>query len=236
MTNSLKNIVITGASSGIGYYTALNLARLGHHIYVLARSKDKLNNLVLESKELSGNIIPITFDLSQFDKGILEKHFKGIDKIDVLINNAGLLLNKDFLEIREEEILDVLQVNYISVIKCIQFFHKKLKKAKDSHIVNISSVGGVTGSVKFPGLSIYSSSKGALSILSECLAKDFQEDNIAVNCLALGAVNTDMLKKAFPDYEAQTSPIKMAEYISNFALNSHRVINGVTQVVSVSNP
>ena len=75
-----------------------------------------------------------------------------------------------------------------------------------------------------------------MSILSECLAKDFQEDNIAVNCLALGAVNTDMLKKAFPDYEAQTSPIKMAEYISNFALNSHRVINGVTQVVSVSNP
>ena len=130
----------------------------------------------------------------------------------------------------------MLQVNYISVIESIQFFHSRLKQSTIPHIVNISSVGGVTGSVKFPGLSIYSSSKGALSILSECLAKDFEEDCIAVNCLALGAVNTEMLNKAFPEYEAQISPLKMGEYISNFALNGHKVINGVTQVVSLSNP
>ena len=236
MTNIIKHIVITGASSGIGYQTTLNLASKGHTIYALARNKDKLISLQQESKGLIGNVIIIPFDLSIFNKEILEHHFKEIQSIDVLINNAGLILNKNFLEIREDEILDVLQVNYISAIKTIQYFHKKLKIAKKPHIVNISSVGGVTGSVKFPGLSIYSSSKGALSILSECLAKDFEEDNIVVNCLALGAVNTDMLNKAFPDYKAQINPIEMAEFISNFALNTHTVINGVTQVVSVSNP
>lgn len=236
MTNKKKHIVITGSSSGIGYATALNLANQGHIVYAIARREDKLNELLEEAKLLSGTVKAIQYDLSVFDKDELDYVFKEVPVIDVLINNAGVLLNKNFLEIEEEEILNVLQINYISVIKSIQFFHKKLKLANAPHIVNISSVGGVTGSVKFPGLSVYSSSKGALSILSECLAKDFEEDKIAVNCLALGAVNTKMLNQAFPDYEAQISPVKMGEYISNFALNSHKVINGVTQVVSVSNP
>ncbi|MEZ7930601.1 MAG: SDR family oxidoreductase [Flavobacteriales bacterium] len=236
MTNSNKHIVITGASSGIGYSTALSLAKQGHTIYALARNKDKLCKLVEDSKNLSGTIKAVPFDLSLFNNKSLEDLFKEVPLVDILINNAGLLLNKNFLEIEEQEILEVLQVNYISVIKSIQFFHSRLKKSKIPHIVNISSVGGVTGSVKFPGLSIYSSSKGALSILSECLAKDFEEDHIAVNCLALGAVNTEMLNKAFPDYEAQISPFQMGEYVSNFALNGHKVINGVTQVVSLSNP
>lgn len=236
MTKEHKHIVITGASSGIGYSTALNLASKGHRVYAIARSKDKLNKLEQESSSLSGNLIPIEFDLSSFNKSILDKHLKNIPTIDILINNAGLLLNKKFLEITEEEIQEVLNVNYIGVIKTIQYFYSKLKNSTSPHIVNISSVGGVTGSVKFPGLSIYSSSKGALSILSECLAKDFQEDSIVVNCLALGAVNTDMLKRAFPEYEAQVSPNEMADYITDFALNSNKVINGVTQIVSLSNP
>lgn len=236
MTKSPKHIVITGASSGIGYQTALCLARLGHYVYALARNKEKLNQLVEESKSLDGNVISVPFDLSKFNKAYLEDIFKEIPLIDVLINNAGQLLNKNFLEIEEEEILNVFKVNYVSVVQSIQFFHNRLKKSREPHIVNISSVGGITGSVKFPGLSTYSSSKGALSILSECLATDFKEDNIKVNCLALGAVNTEMLKQAFPDYKAQTTPKQMANYISNFALNAHYVINGINQVVSLSNP
>ena len=124
----------------------------------------------------------------------------------------------------------------MSVVKTIQYFHPKLKQSAKPHIVNIGSVGGVTGSVKFPGLSIYSSSKGALSILSECLAKDFEEDKIVVNCLALGSVNTKMLNQAFPDFQSPTSPETMAQYISEFILSAHKVINGVTQSISVTNP
>jgi short-subunit dehydrogenase len=234
--NNPKNIVITGTSSGIGYFTALNLCNKGHNIYAIARSKEKLQELKEESKNLKGNITIIPFDLAQFDKTILEKQLNNVPIIDILINNAGILLNKSFLEIQESEITEVLNVNYISVIKMIQYIHPKIKKSKIAHIVNIGSVGGVTGSVKFPGLSIYSSSKGALSILSECLAEEFKEDNVKVNCLALGSVNTNMLNKAFPDYTSQTQPKEMAEFIAQFSLNGANIINGTTQIVSNSNP
>jgi len=235
MTNP-QNILITGASSGIGYFTALNLCQKGHNVFAIARNKEKLQELKEESKKLKGNITPITFDLSRFDKLILDKELKNTPVIDILINNAGILLNKPFLEIKEQEINEVFNVNYVSVVKLIQYIYSKIKKSKIAHIVNIGSVGGVTASVKFPGLSIYSSSKGALSILSECLAEEFKEDNVKVNCLALGSVNTNMLKQAFPDYLSQTQPKEMANFISDFSLNSQKVINGVTQTISITNP
>ena len=235
MTNS-KHIVVTGASSGIGFQTAKLLCIQGHTVFAIARNQEKLETLENEVNEESGSLIPIIMDLSSFDKSNFDEAFKSVSKIDILINNAGVLLNKEFLDISEEDILKVFNLNYISVVKTIQYFHSRLCKSNSAHIVNIGSVGGVTNSVKFPGLSIYSSSKGALSILSECLAKDFEQDDISVNCLALGAVNTDMLKQAFPDYQAETEPDQMAGFISNFALKNNTVMNGVTQIVSVSNP
>lgn len=235
MINRSKIIVVTGASSGIGYELAKKLAYKGHQVYAIARNKAKLEELAKQVGS-SGEIIPVPMDLSRLNKKQLDEHFNQIKSIDVLVNNAGKLLNKKFLEITEEEIKEVFDLNYVSVVKMIQYFYSRLKEADKSHIVNIGSVGGVTGSVKFPGLSIYSSSKGALSILSECLAQDFKEDDISVNCLALGSVNTKMLNEAFPDFHSPTSPDEMAEYITEFVLNAHQVINGVTQSVSVTNP
>lgn len=235
MIKNQKTIVITGASSGIGFATAQLLAEEGHTVYAIARRKEKLIQLA-NAKAYKGKIIPVPFDLSKFDSKNLDTFFNEVSSIDVLINNAGVLLNESFLCITEKQILEVFNINFISVVKTIQYFHSKLKNAKSGHIVNISSVGGVTGSVKFPGLSIYSSSKGALSILSECLAQDFKEDNIAVNCLALGSANTQMLKEAFPDFISPTSPEEMAKYIGVFSLDAHKVVNGTTQVISVSNP
>ncbi|MEN8927682.1 MAG: SDR family oxidoreductase, partial [Flavobacteriales bacterium] len=227
MISESKNIVITGASSGIGYATALEFAKQGHKVYALARNKDNLAKLQAQAELFPGRIVPIVFDLKDFKKDKLEKIFSEVKVIDVLINNAGLLLNKNFLAIKESEILEVLQVNYISVIKCVQFFHSRLMKGINAHILNISSVGGVTGSVKFPGLSIYSSSKGALSILSECLAQDFKEDGIKVNCLALGAVRTEMLSAAFPGFDPEVTPSEMGIYIAEYAINAQKVVNGV---------
>ena len=111
-----------------------------------------------------------------------------------------------------------------------------LLRSESSHIVNISSIGGVNNTIKFPGLSVYSSSKGALSILSECLAEELKETNIKVNCLALGAVQTEMLQQAFPDYEAPVSSFSMANYVSNFALEQHKYMNGQIVRVALSNP
>jgi NAD(P)-dependent dehydrogenase (short-subunit alcohol dehydrogenase family) len=97
-------------------------------------------------------------------------------------------------------------------------------------------MGGYQGASKFPGLSAYSSSKGALANLSECLAEEFKEDGIKVNCLALGAVQTEMLEAAFPGFQAPVSPVQMACHILNFAESGHTVYNGKVLPVSVSTP
>ena len=107
---------------------------------------------------------------------------------------------------------------------------------KQSHILTISSMGGLQGSAKFSGLSLYSASKGALAVLTECLAEELSEQEIKCNCLALGAVQTEMLSKAFPGYTAPLNPEEMAEFIVEFALHGHRYFNGKILPVSLTTP
>ena len=106
----------------------------------------------------------------------------------------------------------------------------------NGHVVNISSIGGVQGSVKFPGLAAYSSSKGAVITLTELLAEEYKETGPSFNVLALGAVQTEMLEKAFPDYKAPTSALKMAQYIFEFSLNGNKYYNGKLLQVSNTTP
>jgi NAD(P)-dependent dehydrogenase (short-subunit alcohol dehydrogenase family) len=105
-----------------------------------------------------------------------------------------------------------------------------------SHVVTISSMGGIQGSLKFPGLAAYSSSKGAVITLSELLAEEYKEQGIAFNVLALGAVQTEMLEEAFPGYQAPTSAKEMAEYICDFSLTGNTYYNGKVLQVSSTNP
>jgi short-subunit dehydrogenase len=231
-----KTIFITGASSGIGFETAIAFVKAGHTVYALSRNKKGLSTLKESCKQYKGSLIALTFDLKEFKKEDLNAVIDNIPYIDVLINNAGTLVNKPFLEITESELKQVTDINYFAVLKTIQVLYNKLLKSSAAHIVNIGSVGGVSRTVKFPGLSVYSSSKGALSILSECLAEEFKSINIKVNCLALGAVNTKMLKNAFPEYKANVSPSQIANYIMQFSLQSSSVLNGQTQIISLSTP
>ena len=97
-------------------------------------------------------------------------------------------------------------------------------------------MGGFQGSAKFKGLSIYSAAKGALNILTECLAEEFNEVGIKVNSLALGSVNTEMLQQAFPGYKAMVQPQEMALYIKNFAETAHHYLNGKIIPVSLTTP
>ena len=130
----------------------------------------------------------------------------------------------------------VYEVNVFAPAMLIKVLLPLIEKSTEAHIVNISSMGGVQGSSKFIGLSAYSSSKGALITLTECLATELAHKNIKVNCLALGSVNTEMLATAFPGYEAPVSANKMAEWVSWFALNGHHFFNGKIIPVALSNP
>ncbi len=230
-----KTILITGASSGVGYQTALQLAEKGHTVIALARNTELLNQL---SNASNGKIISFPHDLSQlnFDALLTFLNEKAITKIDVLINNAGQLVNNSFEHITSEQLVSTYNTNVFAPYLLIQAVLPLLKNSNNPHIINISSVGGIQGSVKFAGLSAYSSSKGALSILTECLAEELKEINIKVNCLALGAVNTEMLAKAFPGYNAPLSASEMGNYVTWFAENGHQYFNGKIIPVALSTP
>jgi short-subunit dehydrogenase len=228
------NIIIIGGTRGIGKELVLCLAQdSNNQIIVSGRNEIVLNNLSGKLK----NVHAIPMDLSVLDnqadsfKETVSYHFK---RVDILINMAGLLIKKEFLNFETIEARQIMETNFFgpaTVIKLIKPF-----MPKGSHILNISSMGGFQGSSKFNGLSYYSASKAALTCLSECLSTEFMESGISVNCLALGAVQTEMFDEAFPGYSAPVSAKDMAEYISDFALHGHKFFNGKIIPVAINNP
>jgi short-subunit dehydrogenase len=225
----LKNIIITGTSRGIGYEMALQFANAGHQVLAISR---KTSQVLMEHE----NITCLPIDISDENQLQQVQNFvsKTWKKVDILIHNAGSLLHKNFTEITSQEFQNIYKVNVFAVAEltkiCIPFMEK------GSHVVTISSMGGIQGSIKFAGLSAYSSSKGAVITLSELLAEEYKESGISFNVLALGAVNTEMLQEAFPGYEAPLSAKEMADYIFNFALTGNKYYNGKVLQVSASTP
>ncbi len=230
-------IVVTGASRGIGYELVKKLsADSGNTIFAVSRNEQQLE--LLKKECANNNVITIVCDLSKELSilSLLTNLKKHVQTIDALVNNAGAIINKPFSEITKSELDYVYNVNVFSVVRLIQGVLPLMEEKQKSHIVNISSMGGFQGSSKFAGLSAYSTSKAALACLTECLAEEFKEKNIAFNCLALGAVQTEMLNEAFPGYKAPVSAAEMAVYLSDFVVNGHKIMNGKIIPVSMSNP
>jgi 3-oxoacyl-[acyl-carrier protein] reductase len=227
-----KTIVVVGASRGIGKAIVKQFASNSkNRIFALARNKEKL---ISNFKEFS-NVTCCPFDLSSPIAGQLVELFENINQIDILINNAGYLINKAFETITHEDFIDSYQINVIGVMETVQYLIPKMNPAK-SHIVNISSMGGFQGSMKFPGLTAYSTSKAALCSFTELFAEEFKESTIKMNCLCLGAVQTEMLEEAFPGYKAPIIPDEMAKFIINFAEINGDFMSGKIIPVSLSNP
>ncbi len=224
-----KNIIITGTSRGIGYELALQFANAGHQVLAISRQTPQglLGNQ---------NITCLSVDLSKENELIQIEKFLSSSwkKVDIIIHNAGSLVNKPFAQTTQEDFENVYKVNVFGVANLTRICLPYLQNG--SHVVSISSMGGIQGSMKFAGLSAYSSSKGAVITLSELLAEEYKEQGIAFNVLALGAVNTEMLAEAFPGYEAPISAKEMANYILNFALTGNKFHNGKIIQVSSSTP
>ena len=225
----MKNIIITGTSRGIGYEMALQFANAGYNVLALSR---KMPQALVDHK----NINCLSVDLS--DESQLEKveNFLSTtwENVDAIIHNAGSLVNKPFQELRQVDFERVYKVNVFAGANLTRICIPYLQKG--SHVVTISSMGGVQGSLKFAGLAAYSSSKGAVITLSELLAEEYKEQGISFNVLALGSVQTEMLEEAFPGYQAPISAIEMAEYIYNFTLTGNKYFNGKVLEVSSTNP
>lgn len=223
----MKKVIITGTSRGIGFELAQQFANSNFQVLALSRNQKPLDNLRLK------NITTLSVDLC--DQNDLEKVSTYLQKnwqdVDILIHNAGYLINKPFENLTKEDFLKVYDVNVFGVAELTKICIPYLRKG--SHVVTISSMGGIQGSLKFSGLAAYSSAKGAVITLSELLAEEYKTQEIAFNVLAIGAVQTEMLAEAFPDYQASLKAIEMADYIYNFATTANKFFNG--KVLQVSN-
>jgi NAD(P)-dependent dehydrogenase (short-subunit alcohol dehydrogenase family) len=223
-----KNIIITGTSRGIGCELALQFADSGHNVLAISR---KIPQILIENPKVTC----LSVDLSEDDLTAVENFISQTwKKVDIIIHNAGSLVNKPFAQTTQKDFENVYKVNVFGVANLTRICLPYLQKG--SHVVSISSIGGIQGSVKFAGLSAYSSSKGAVITLSELLAEEYKDQGIAFNVLALGAVNTEMLNEAFPGYQAPISAKEMADYIFNFALTGNKYHNGKIIQVSSSTP
>lgn len=226
----VKNIIVTGSSRGIGLELVKLLASSGHKVLALSRNSQPVNALGLDG------VVAFDFDLCQDDDlktldNFIKEHWTSVD---VLINNAGALINKPFSQLSRSDFKKVFDVNIIGLACLTQLVVPYM--SKQGHVVSISSMGGVQGSMKFPGLAAYSSSKGAVITLTELLAEEYKETGPCFNVLALGAVQTEMLAEAFPGYQVDTSPEDMARYIADFSLTAHQFYNGKLLQVSNSTP
>jgi short-subunit dehydrogenase len=226
----MKNVIITGTSRGIGYELVPLFTDAGYNVLALSRNSAPISNINLDGC----TIFP--FDITDSKDILMVSQFvkENWKQVDILINNSGALINKPFAKTSIDDFISVYEVNVFgtaALTKAILPFMKK-----DGHVVNISSMGGVQGSVKFPGLSAYSSSKGALITLTELLAEEYKETGPSFNALALGAVQTEMLEEAFPGFNATVSAEEMAQYIMQFSLSGHQMYNGKVLQVSNSTP
>ena len=226
-----KVIVVLGASRGIGASIVKIFAQNNDfQIIALSRNLSRMQ----EQFEAFDNVYSYAFDLSSANvREKAEEIFTKFKKIDILINNAGALVNKPFAELSHDDISLSFQVNIIGVMGVTQAAVGFMSQA---HIVNISSIGGFQGSVKFSGLSAYSTSKAALCGFTELFAEEYKDTAITMNCLCLGAVQTEMLEEAFPGYVAPLSADEMASYITEFALNGNKWMNGKIIPVSLTTP
>ena len=226
----MKNVIITGSSRGIGFELVNLFNQNNYNVIALSRNTSSISKLNLN------NVFTCSTDLS--DSNSINKAVSFINNkfnsVDILINNAGNLINKSFVETTKEDFISVYSVNVFGVAELVRLGLPSFSNT--SHIINISSIGGIAGSSKFAGLSAYSSSKAALNVLTEMLYEEFKTSGPVINTLALGAVQTEMLEEAFPGYKAPLSSTEMANYIYDFSINGHKYYNGKILPVSISNP
>jgi len=234
-------VLISGASQGLGKALAKALTEDGHKVVLLARNRRKLEELAEELNMGAGEELAslLPFDLA--DLADLEEEFSGMleercSRLDALVNNAGAMLRKSFGDVSAGEVKALFETNFFAPALLTRLCLPLMKNSALKHVVNISSMGGFQGSVKFGGLSYYSASKAALGNLSECLAEELKDEGVKVNALALGAAQTPMLEATFPGYEAPLQAEDMATFLKWFTLEGGKYFNGKVLPVALSTP
>lgn len=230
-------IIVTGASRGVGRETVISLVRdHGREVLAIARNAQALGTLAAELQDAPGRLRTLTADLTS--PSLATELNAALDdrRVAALVNNAGLLLKREFGQWSPEDMRRLYDVNVVAPLMLVQTLMDRLSGDPAAHVVNIGSMGGVRGSAKFPGLLGYSVSKGALITLTECLAEELKGKGIRANCLSLGAVATEMLREAFPGYAAPVTAADVGAFVARFSLDGHNLFNGKVLEVAIGTP
>lgn len=198
-----KIALITGGNSGLGYATAQKFCKKGFKTYVLGRNPEKTHNAC---KEMGENAVPLIFDLTELEKipEMVAEIAKKEGKIDVLVNNAGINMKKEFTEVTDEEFNRILHTNVTSVFALSREVVKIMKENEGGNIVNISSMAAQYG---IPKVIAYSASKTAIEGMTRSMAVDLAQFNIRVNCVAPGFIKTPMTAKALNSEPARKEKV-----------------------------
>lgn len=234
-------ILITGASRGIGAALAKSFTESGHMVLLVSRNRTGLQKTTdacnrSAGKELAHAIPFDLTDLTDLESEFISQLRVHSENIDALFNNAGQLIRKPFVQVSLKESRELFEANFFAPAQLIRIILPFMAGSSLKHVVNVTSMAGYQGSGKFSGLSYYSASKAALGSLTECLAEELKEEGVKVNALAIGAVQTEMLAEAFPDYKAPLEPPQMAEFMKWFTLEGPGFFNGKVLPVSLSTP
>jgi NAD(P)-dependent dehydrogenase (short-subunit alcohol dehydrogenase family) len=215
---SLQNQIalITGGGRGIGAATAEALARKGAHAIVASRTEAELSATVAQLHVTGLSASALVLDVA--DEAAVEAAFATIaaefGRLDILVNNAATLSSGSFAEMAPSDWDRVMAVNLRGAMLCALRAFRLMREERGGAIVNVSSLGGVPGTEKFPGYAAYTVSKFALTGLTEALAAEGRDRGIRVNGVAPGAVDTAMLRQAAPHLRTRTSPADVAKVIA----------------------
>lgn len=189
-----KVCLITGASRGIGRETACRFAEEGAILYVTDYNDGSLDGLVDELKmKYDTDITPLYFDVTDENaaKSAIMTVKKGHNRLDVLVNNAGIMRDNVIGMIGAKLVHDVFDINVFAVINMIQLAYKLMGRQRSGCIINISSIVGLEGA---SGQLVYSASKGAVAALTKAAAKELASNGIRVNAVAPGLISTRLLQ------------------------------------------
>ena len=223
--------IITGAGRGVGRATARLFAQAGARVVLFSRTAHHLEETVAEITGDGGNAdntLAVVGDVSREEdvQRLFQKTMEAFGRVDVLVNCAGIVAVRPFVEMDVATWDAVLAVNLRGTFLCCLAAFRLMAAQQQGVIINLSSLSGVKGVEKFPGLSAYNVSKAGVAGLTEILAVEGKPFNIRVSAVSPGAVDTEMLRQAAPHLKAGMTPADMAELLLFLADDSGRMLSG----------
>jgi NAD(P)-dependent dehydrogenase (short-subunit alcohol dehydrogenase family) len=220
--------IITGAGRGVGRATALRFAREGARVVLFSRTPAPLDDVASEIARQGYPFLSVVGDVSREEdvQALFQQVMQAFRRVDILVNCAGVVAVRQFAEMDTSTWDHVLGVNLRGTFLCCHEAFRIMAVQRSGVIVNLSSLSGVKGVEKFPGLSAYNVSKAGVASLTEILAVEGKPYNIRVCAISPGAVDTEMLKQAAPHLKAGMTPEDLAEILLFMVDESGRMLSG----------